>query len=122
MPIARVDVQRRRDIMRNHTATHLLHAELRAVLGEHARQAGSLVAPDRLRFDFTTRRRSLPEQIETIEAGVNRNVIESYSLYDHNKPRQQAIGEGAMALFGEEVRRRRLSRLADKAPTRIHSL
>ena len=67
--IATVDVQRRRDIMRNHTATHLLHAELHQVLGEHARQAGSLVAPDRLRFDFTHPEPLSPEQLERIEAG-----------------------------------------------------
>src|SRR5690606_16736982 len=66
--LAAVDFQRRRDIMRNHTATHLLHAELQAVLGEHARQAGSLVAPDRLRFDFTHPDSLTPEQIERVEA------------------------------------------------------
>ncbi len=100
--LARVDAQRRRDIMRNHTATHLLHAELRAVLGEHARQAGSLVAPDRLRFDFTHPEALTSEQLERIEAGVNRNVIEGYPLSITIKPLQQAIGEGAMALFGEK--------------------
>jgi alanyl-tRNA synthetase len=73
--IASVDANRRRDIMRNHTATHLLHAELRLVLGAHARQAGSLVAPDRLRFDFTHPDALSPDQLTNIEAGVNRNVL-----------------------------------------------
>ena len=100
--IASVDVQRRRDIMRNHTATHLLHAELHAVLGEHARQAGSLVAPDRLRFDFTHPEAVTPAQLSAIEAGVNRAILENYRLTMVTKPLQQAIAEGAMALFGEK--------------------
>ncbi|MDI6695932.1 MAG: alanine--tRNA ligase [Anaerolineales bacterium] len=100
--IAAVDAQRRRDIMRNHTATHLLHAELRTVLGEHARQAGSLVAPDRLRFDFTHSHAVTPEQIEQIEAGVNRAILGNYRLHIAFKPLQQAIQEGATALFGEK--------------------
>ena len=88
--------------MRNHTATHLLHAELRTVLGEHARQAGSLVAPDRLRFDFTHPQAVTAEQLEQIEAGVNRAILGDYPLNIAIKPLQQAIGEGAMALFGEK--------------------
>jgi alanyl-tRNA synthetase len=100
--IAQVDAQRRRDIMRNHTATHLLHHELRKVLGEHALQAGSLVAPDRLRFDFTHPEAVRPEQLERIEAEVNRNILENYRLKITYKPLQQAIAEGAMALFGEK--------------------
>jgi alanyl-tRNA synthetase len=100
--IARVDVKRRRDIMRNHTATHLLHAELRAVLGAHARQAGSLVAPDRLRFDFTHPEALTPNQLALIEAGVNRNILDNYHLNIVIKPLQQAIAEGATALFGEK--------------------
>jgi alanyl-tRNA synthetase len=100
--IGRVDGQRRRDIMRNHTATHLLHAELRLVLGEHARQAGSLVAPDRLRFDFTHPEAVTPEQLERIEAGVNHHILGDYALNIVQKPLQQAISEGAMALFGEK--------------------
>lgn len=97
-----VDAQRRRDIMRNHTATHLLHAELHAVLGDHARQAGSLVAPDRLRFDFTHPDAVTAEQLEQIEAGVNRAILGNYHLHIVTKPLQQAISEGAMALFGEK--------------------
>jgi len=100
--IARVDYQRRRDIMRNHTATHLLHAELHAALGDHARQAGSLVAPDRLRFDFTHPEAITPEQLERIEAGVNRDILGNYHLNITHKPLQEAISEGAMALFGEK--------------------
>ncbi len=99
---ARVDKQRRQDIMRNHTATHLLHAELHSILGEHARQAGSLVAPDRLRFDFTHPQAVTPEQLEQIEAGVNRNVLGNFPLNTAVKPLEQAIEEGATALFGEK--------------------
>jgi alanyl-tRNA synthetase len=88
--------------MRNHTATHLLHAELRAVLGDHARQAGSLVAPDRLRFDFTHPEALTKSQLHEIEAGVNRNIFHSYSLNIVYKPLQEAINEGATALFGEK--------------------
>lgn len=100
--IAAVDLERRRDVMRNHTATHLLHAELRAILGEHARQAGSLVAPDRLRFDFTHPEAVTPEQLEQIEVEVNRAIFEDHSLQIKLKPTAEAIAEGAMALFGEK--------------------
>jgi len=100
--IARVDESRRKAIMRNHTATHLLHAELHAVLGDHARQAGSLVAPDRLRFDFTHPDAISTDQLERIEALVNRAILENHHLTTVVKPLQQAISEGAMALFGEK--------------------
>lgn len=100
--IASVDVQRRNDTMRNHTATHLLHAELRQVLGDHARQAGSLVAPDRLRFDFTHPQAITAEELERIEAGVNRHILGNFHLNITVKPLQQAIAEGATALFGEK--------------------
>jgi alanyl-tRNA synthetase len=99
---AQVDIQRRFDIMRNHTATHLLHAELHSVLGDHARQAGSLVAPDRLRFDFTHPEALTATELQQIEAGVNRNVLENYNLNIMFKPLQTAIAEGAIALFGEK--------------------
>ena len=100
--IARVDVQRRKDIMRNHTATHLLHSELREVLGTHARQAGSLVAPNRLRFDFTHPQALTYDQLVKIEDGVNRRIFENFDLDIQFKPLQQAISEGAIALFGEK--------------------
>jgi alanyl-tRNA synthetase len=102
LAIASVDVQRRRDIMRNHTATHLLHAALHEVLGSHARQAGSLVAPDRLRFDFTHPDALTPAQIERVETIVNQAILQNYALTTTVKPLQQAIAEGAMALFGEK--------------------
>ncbi|MCC6148428.1 MAG: alanine--tRNA ligase [Anaerolineaceae bacterium] len=100
--IAAVDAYRRQDIMRNHTATHLLHAELRTVLGDQVRQAGSLVSPDRLRFDFTHSEALTFEQIEVIEAGVNKAILDDYDLTISSKPLKVAISEGAMALFGEK--------------------
>lgn len=99
---ARVDAARRHDIMRNHTATHLLHAALRQVLGEHARQAGSLVAPDRLRFDFNHPEAVTPQQLERIEQIANAQILTNYELGIKFKPLQQAIAEGATALFGEK--------------------
>jgi alanyl-tRNA synthetase len=99
---AKVDYTRRKDIMRNHTATHLLHAQLHAILGEHARQAGSLVAPDRLRFDFTHPEAVTPKQLERIEEGVNRAILDNFKLTLTIKSLNEAISEGAMALFGEK--------------------
>jgi alanyl-tRNA synthetase len=96
-----VDVSRRWDIMRNHTATHLLHAALRTVLGEHARQAGSLVAPDRLRFDFSHGQPLTPEELERVQRLVTEAILENAPLTIVEKPRRQAEAEGAMALFGE---------------------
>jgi alanyl-tRNA synthetase len=99
--IARVDEKRRWDIMRNHTATHLLHAALRTVLGEHARQAGSLVAPDRLRFDFTHSKAMSVEEKDKVEQLVNQAILENHTLKARAQSREEAISEGAMALFGE---------------------
>lgn len=100
--VALVDADRRHDIMRNHTATHLLHHALHQVLGEHARQAGSLVAPDRLRFDFTHPEALTAEQLEQIERIVNAAVAADMPVVPQWKPREEAIAEGAMALFGEK--------------------
>ncbi|MFZ5819622.1 MAG: alanine--tRNA ligase [Chloroflexota bacterium] len=100
--VAEVDMLRRHDIMRNHTATHLLHKALREVLGEHARQAGSLVAPTHLRFDFTHPDAMTLEQIERVERIVNDAVAADYQVTPVSKPREEAIAEGAMALFGEK--------------------
>jgi len=98
---AHLDEQQRLDIMRNHTATHLLHAALRQILGEHVRQAGSLVAPDRLRFDFTHPHAMTPEEIEQVEDWVNEAILANHALTILKQPREEAIEEGAMALFGE---------------------
>jgi alanyl-tRNA synthetase len=100
--VAEVDAARRHDIMRNHTATHLLHRALHEVLGEHARQAGSLVAPDRLRFDFNHPEGMTPEQIERVEQIVNEAVAADMLVQSRSKSREAAISEGAMALFGEK--------------------
>jgi alanyl-tRNA synthetase len=100
--IAEVDLQRRMDVMRNHTATHLLHAELRKILGEQARQAGSLVAPDRLRFDFTYNQPLTTEELDHVEQGVNQKILANLSVSMEEKNLSQATQEGAMALFGEK--------------------
>lgn len=99
---ASVDGERRWDIMRNHTATHLLHAELRYHLGEHVHQAGSLVAPERLRFDFTHHAMLTQEQLTLITRSVNDAVLANYPVRTELMEREAAIKEGAMALFGEK--------------------
>lgn len=100
--VAAVNQERRWDIMRNHTATHLLHSELRFVLGEHVRQAGSLVAPDRLRFDFTHTGMLTNEQIAQVTRSVNEAILANYEVRVEYMPREKAITAGAMALFGEK--------------------
>ena len=100
--IAQVDAARRQDIRRNHTATHLLHAELHKVIGKHALQAGSMVSPDRLRFDFNHPEAVTPEQLEKIEAGVNCDILNDYKLEIIERPLQEAMKDGATALFGEK--------------------
>ncbi len=99
---ARVPSDRRKDTERNHTATHLLHAALREVLGEHVHQAGSVVEPDRLRFDFTHHGPLKPEQLVEIERRVNRGVWSSVPVVLEQKPYKEAVSGGAMALFGEK--------------------
>ena len=93
---------RRRDTERNHTATHLLHAALRQVLGETVHQAGSLVAPDRLRFDFTHHGPVNAERLAEIESIVNREIWRGAPVTLREMPYQEARGLGAMALFGEK--------------------
>jgi alanyl-tRNA synthetase len=99
---ASVPVLRRRATERNHTATHLLHAALRTLVGEHVHQAGSLVAPDRLRFDFTTHGPVGGAQLDAVEAWVNEAVWGSHPVVTREMPYQDAIATGAMALFGEK--------------------
>ena len=100
--LATVPSARRKDTERNHTATHLLHAALRNVLGEHVHQAGSLVAPDRLRFDFTHHGPVKPEALEEIEKQVNEVVWSALPVEFEQRSYKDAIAMGAMALFGEK--------------------
>ncbi len=97
-----VDRERRFATMRNHTATHLVHAALRRVLGDHVTQAGSLVAPDRLRFDFHHFQAMKTDEVAAVERIVNQAVIADLAVTTANVPYREAIASGAMALFGEK--------------------
>ncbi|WP_102345465.1 alanine--tRNA ligase [Bacillus sp. Marseille-P3661] len=99
---AQVDEDNRNRIIKNHTATHLLHQALKDVLGDHVAQAGSLVAPDRLRFDFSHFGQIKPEELDQIEAIVNDKIWNSIGVEIFNKNLQEAKEMGAMALFGEK--------------------
>jgi alanyl-tRNA synthetase len=99
---ARIDSVRRRAIMRAHSATHLLDKALRTVLGEHAHQAGSLVEPDRLRFDFTHFSAMTAEELGQVSAMVNEAVLEGYDIHTDVLPIEEAKQRGAIALFGEK--------------------
>jgi len=100
--LAKIDVERRRDIMRHHTATHLLHAALRDYLGEHVKQAGSLVHPDYLRFDFTHFEGLTGEDLKRIEEIVNREIMKNEEVLCQEMDYDEAIKSGAVAIFEEK--------------------
>ncbi len=97
-----VDEGQRMASARNHTCTHLLHAALRKVLGEHVKQSGSLVSPERLRFDFTHIHPVTDEELQKIEDEVNSNILADYTVKTKVIPFDQAVGEGALGLFEEK--------------------
>ncbi|WP_251444836.1 alanine--tRNA ligase [Vermiculatibacterium agrestimuris] len=99
---AAIDVDRRKAVMRAHTATHLLDTALRQVLGAHVQQAGSLVEPDRLRFDFTHFSAMTPEELARVAAIVNEAILEGYEVHTDVLPIEEAKQKGAIALFGEK--------------------
>jgi alanyl-tRNA synthetase len=100
--LAKVDAEHRADIARHHTATHILHATLRSVLGEHVKQAGSFVSPERLRFDFTHYAALSDREKERIEELVNERIIENHPVDTAVMDIDQAVASGAMALFDEK--------------------
>ncbi|RDV81759.1 alanine--tRNA ligase [Ammonifex thiophilus] len=97
-----VDAERRRQTARNHTATHLLHRALKEILGPHVKQAGSLVAPDRLRFDFDHYQALTPEEIKRVEKRVNEIVLAALPVVTFTTSLEEAQAMGAVALFGEK--------------------
>jgi alanyl-tRNA synthetase len=99
---AHADGGRRAMTKRNHTATHLLHAALRNILGEHVQQKGSLVGPDRLRFDFSHHKPVTPDELKTIEDQVNAEILKNTALTEQVTSMDEAQELGAMALFGEK--------------------
>ncbi len=100
--LATISLTERTQTARNHTATHLMHAALREVLGEHVKQAGSLVAPDRLRFDFTHYKGVSSREIREIEELVNEHIRRNTQVETEIKDLDEAVQDGAMALFGEK--------------------
>ena len=100
--VAEVDDEARDATRRNHTATHLLHAALRQVLGSHVKQGGSLVSPDRLRFDFVHDSALTAEQLEQVELIVNEQIWRNTPVQTEVKSTDEAVAAGAMALFGEK--------------------
>jgi alanyl-tRNA synthetase len=100
--IARVDTGLRSSTMRNHTATHLLHAALRTVLGPHVKQAGSIVDPNRLRFDFTHYAATDSDELAEIEKLTNEEILKNIEVHTDVMDLDQALTTGAMALFGEK--------------------
>ena len=99
---AHIDTERRRAIARAHSATHLLHAALRAELGDHVHQAGSLVEPDLLRFDFTHFSAMTTEELQRVETAVNEMALMGYGITTEEMPIEAAKEKGATALFGEK--------------------
>jgi alanyl-tRNA synthetase len=99
---AKVDKARRQAVVLNHSATHLMHAALREILGDHVQQKGSLVAPDRLRFDFSHFQPVTDEELERIERRVNEAIRANAETEARIMPLQEALDAGAMALFGEK--------------------
>jgi alanyl-tRNA synthetase len=99
---AEVDVEKRDATRRNHTATHLVHAALREVLGAHVKQAGSIVAPNYLRFDFTHYQQMTADEVKEVERLVNEQVLRNVKVDTDVMPVEEAMRSGAMALFGEK--------------------
>jgi alanyl-tRNA synthetase len=100
--LAVVDAGRRESLMRNHTGTHLLHSALRRVLGDHVRQQGSLVAPDRLRFDFSHQAQVRPEELQAVSDLVNVDVISDDRVEVREMSKVDADASGAIAFFGDK--------------------
>jgi len=99
---AMVDRERRLDIARNHTATHLLQTALRQVLGEHVQQRGSLVAPERFTFDFFHLTAMTEKELQKVQRNVNDKICQNLAVYSEDMPYKKAIDEGAIALFDEK--------------------
>ncbi len=98
---AKVDEEKRKATALNHTATHLLHAALRAILGDHVKQAGSLVAPDRFRFDFSHFTQVDHEKLKEVESLVNKYITENLPVSSEELPKEEAMKSGAIAIFEE---------------------
>ena len=98
---ARIDEDKRKATTLNHSATHLLHSSLREVLGDHVKQAGSLVTPERLRFDFTHFTQVAPENLKEVESLVNRHIRDNLRIQTREMSKEEALQTGAMAIFEE---------------------